>query len=679
MTEDEEESAATSRSSRRSTTRDDGRTPARGAARAPRRALPDRAHARARAAANRPSGSSAREQAAPQRRCGHPALPRPGRDLSRRDRGDGAARCKPDRRGLRRQPRCVGVERPRRLTRSSVGPFDDLWEAEQAAADPRRGLRLQSAVTLAEAGSAVIAVGRGQPRARRDPAAPDAAHGRAARARAPARRARSNERARGPPARSRALLNADEILAARRPAARDCRSSRRSTPRRSTRTLLNEGADRLRQTTPRVAARAGPGDGVLRVAVADPLATDPLDDLRLLFDGARARAVLAREPRDPERHQPRLRPRRRPRRTQLAEDADDDLDSLATEMLPRAEGPARLVRRRADHPARELAAAAGGEGARERHPHRALRARGARALPHRRRALRADAAPAPRAAGADRLAHQDHGQARHRREAPAAGRPHPAEDRRARLRRAALDAARSPTANAACCGCCRARRSCFDLEKIGFNPTPADGAATSGSSAHRTASSSSRARPAPARRRRSTPRSPRINRPDKNIITIEDPVEITAAGRQPDRGEAQDRPHLRDGPALDPAPGSRTSCWSARSATRRRPRSRSRRRLTGHLVFSTLHTNDAASAITRLVDMGVEPFLVGVVAGRGAGAAARPRALQELPRGLRADRRGARARSASSAPRPAGHALPRQRLPCTATTPATAAASASSS
>jgi general secretion pathway protein E len=32
--------------------------------------------------------------------------------------------------------------------------------------------------------------------------------------------------------------------------------------------------------------------------------------------------------------------------------------------------------------------------------------------------------------------------------------------------------------------------------------------------------------------------------------------------------------------------------------------------LTGHLVFSTLHTNDAASAITRLIDMGIEPFLV---------------------------------------------------------------------
>ena len=32
--------------------------------------------------------------------------------------------------------------------------------------------------------------------------------------------------------------------------------------------------------------------------------------------------------------------------------------------------------------------------------------------------------------------------------------------------------------------------------------------------------------------------------------------------------------------------------------------------LTGHLVFSTLHTNDAASAVTRLIDMGIEPFLV---------------------------------------------------------------------
>ncbi len=32
--------------------------------------------------------------------------------------------------------------------------------------------------------------------------------------------------------------------------------------------------------------------------------------------------------------------------------------------------------------------------------------------------------------------------------------------------------------------------------------------------------------------------------------------------------------------------------------------------MTGHLVFSTLHTNDAASSVTRLIDMGIEPFLI---------------------------------------------------------------------
>jgi len=35
--------------------------------------------------------------------------------------------------------------------------------------------------------------------------------------------------------------------------------------------------------------------------------------------------------------------------------------------------------------------------------------------------------------------------------------------------------------------------------------------------------------------------------------------------------------------------------------------------LTGHLVLATLHTNDAASAVTRLIDMGVEPFLLELV------------------------------------------------------------------
>ncbi|MGA1401288.1 MAG: GspE/PulE family protein, partial [Phycisphaerales bacterium] len=67
--------------------------------------------------------------------------------------------------------------------------------------------------------------------------------------------------------------------------------------------------------------------------------------------------------------------------------------------------------------------------------------------------------------------------------------------------------------------------------------------------------------------------------------------------------------------------------------------------LTGHLVFSTLHTNDAAGATTRLLDMGVEPYLVsssveGVLAQRlvrricnACGTARRPEAT-ELPPGF---------------------------------------------
>jgi type II secretory ATPase GspE/PulE/Tfp pilus assembly ATPase PilB-like protein len=69
--------------------------------------------------------------------------------------------------------------------------------------------------------------------------------------------------------------------------------------------------------------------------------------------------------------------------------------------------------------------------------------------------------------------------------------------------------------------------------------------------------------------------------------------------------------------------------------------------LTGHLVLSTLHTNDAAGAATRLLDMGIEPFLVastveGVLAQRllrrvcRACATARPVRIGELPAGFEA-------------------------------------------
>ena len=59
--------------------------------------------------------------------------------------------------------------------------------------------------------------------------------------------------------------------------------------------------------------------------------------------------------------------------------------------------------------------------------------------------------------------------------------------------------------------------------------------------------------------------------------------------------------------------------------------------LTGHLVLSTLHTNDAPGAVTRLMDMGVEPFLISSTLDGGAGPAAGPDHLQELPDAVRAD------------------------------------------
>ena len=63
------------------------------------------------------------------------------------------------------------------------------------------------------------------------------------------------------------------------------------------------------------------------------------------------------------------------------------------------------------------------------------------------------------------------------------------------------------------------------------------------------------------------------------------------------------------------------SCWSAKSATRKPPSIAVQASLTGHLVLSTLHTNDAANAVTRLVDMGLEAYklasaLRGVLAQR---------------------------------------------------------------
>jgi general secretion pathway protein E len=100
-----------------------------------------------------------------------------------------------------------------------------------------------------------------------------------------------------------------------------------------------------------------------------------------------------------------------------------------------------------------------------------------------------------------------------------------------------------------------------------------------------------------------------INNPDINIITIEDPVEYQIEGI----GQIQVNPKIE-----------LTFAKGLRSIVRQDPdvilvgeirdmetaEIGIQSALTGHLVFSTLHTNDSASAVTRLIDMGIEPFLV---------------------------------------------------------------------
>ncbi|MBK8101267.1 MAG: type II/IV secretion system protein [Planctomycetes bacterium] len=100
-----------------------------------------------------------------------------------------------------------------------------------------------------------------------------------------------------------------------------------------------------------------------------------------------------------------------------------------------------------------------------------------------------------------------------------------------------------------------------------------------------------------------------LNRPDVKIITAEDPVEFNIRGINQCQVKTRIglsfarilRAMLRQAPNIILV-GEIRDKETAEIAVQAA--------LTGHLVFSTLHTNDAPSAITRLVDMGVKPFLV---------------------------------------------------------------------
>jgi general secretion pathway protein E/type IV pilus assembly protein PilB len=100
-----------------------------------------------------------------------------------------------------------------------------------------------------------------------------------------------------------------------------------------------------------------------------------------------------------------------------------------------------------------------------------------------------------------------------------------------------------------------------------------------------------------------------INKPDKKLITVEDPVEYQMSGInqvQVNKDVGLDfssalRSILRQAPnivMIGEIRDAETADIAMEAA------------LTGHLVFSTLHTNDAPSAVTRLLDIGVKPFLV---------------------------------------------------------------------
>ena len=239
------------------------------------------------------------------------------------------------------------------------------------------------------------------------------------------------------------------------------------------------------------------------------------------------------------------------------------------------------------------------------------------ALPHRRPAAHgADAAARP--ARRRHLAHQDHGQARHRRAAAAAGRPHQDRGARRRHRLAHLDHAD------------RVRRKRRDA-----HPRPLPRASSTSPS-----SASSGAWIAAFDKLMDEPNGiilvtgptgsgktttlytalKSLNSTRAQDLHRRGPDRVSARRHQPGAGPAGDRadfPHalrsiLRQDPDIIMI-GEIRDLETARIAIQAS--------LTGHLVLSTLHTNSAAATITRLIDMGVENYLLastvkGVVAQR---------------------------------------------------------------
>ena len=215
--------------------------------------------------------------------------------------------------------------------------------------------------------------------------------------------------------------------------------------------------------------------------------------------------------------------------------------------------------------------------------------------------------PPPRAPGAaDRLPHQGHGQPRHRRAAAAPGRPHRAGGQQARSTCASRSCRRC-SASRSSCVCSTGRTFSSSLDKIGLRDDELEelrgliqkpngivivtGPTGSGKTTTLYAALQ------------------RAQRADDKILTAEDPVEYDIDGLiQCQVNTEQDltfarllRSFLRQDPDIILI-GEIRDLETAQIAVQAS--------LTGHLVFSTLHTNDAPSSILRLVDLGMEPFLL---------------------------------------------------------------------
>jgi general secretion pathway protein E len=347
-------------------------------------------------------------------------------------------------------------------------------------------------------------------------------------------------------------------------------------------------------------------EGVLRVAVADPLDVAPLDDLHLLFDGAEIELVLARE--SVILSAINLAYDRGVTSTdQLAEEAHDDLDALASEA---SSEPQDLLESTDDAPIIRLVNSLLQHAVKERASdihvepfEKEIRIRfriddvlyePMKPLP---RTLQAAIASRIKIMGNLDIAEKRLPQ-----------------DGRIRLKIAGRDYdVRLSTVPVAFGERLVLRllpdtQELLDLEKIGFNPTQLEaldrimrrpngiflvtGPTGSGKTTTLHAALA------------------KINGPDKNIITIEDPVEITQRGVS----QIEVNPKIN----LSFATGLRAILRQDPNVVligeirdKETAEIAIQASLTGHLVLSTLHTNDAASALTRLVDMGVEPFLVG--------------------------------------------------------------------